>query len=46
MVGRNALVAAQPVANDLRQFATNADPVSVNLEKLTTSLTRRARSTT
>ena len=40
VVGRNALVAAQPVANDLRQFATNADPVSVNLEKLTTSLSK------
>jgi virulence factor Mce-like protein len=37
-VGRPALIAARPVVNDLRQFGTYANPVSVNLDKLTKSL--------
>jgi ABC-type transporter Mla subunit MlaD len=37
-VGRPALTAARPVVNDLRQFGTYANPVSVNLDKLTKSL--------
>jgi virulence factor Mce-like protein len=37
-VGRPALTAALPVVNDLRQFGTYANPVSVNLDKLTKSL--------
>ena len=37
-VGRPALVASQPVANDLRQFGTYANPVSQTLDKLTKSL--------
>jgi virulence factor Mce-like protein len=37
-VGTPALVAARPITNDLRQLATNADPVSKNLDDLTKSL--------
>jgi virulence factor Mce-like protein len=37
-VGTPALVASRPIANDLRQFATFADPVSKNLDLLTKSL--------
>jgi virulence factor Mce-like protein len=37
-VGRPALIAARPVVNDLRQFGTYANPLSVNLDKLTKSL--------
>jgi virulence factor Mce-like protein len=37
-VGLPALNATRPVANDLRQFATVADPVSKNLDALTKSL--------
>jgi hypothetical protein len=37
-VGLPALNATRPVANDLRQFATAADPVSKNLDALTKSL--------
>ena len=37
-VGLPALNATRPVANDLRQFATAADPVSKNLDDLTKSL--------
>jgi virulence factor Mce-like protein len=37
-VGTPALVASEPVANDLRKVATNADPVSKNLDLLTKSL--------
>ena len=38
-VGRPALVAAGPIASDLRQFATDADPLSKNLDALQKSLT-------
>jgi hypothetical protein len=38
-VGTPALVASEPVANDLRQLATNADPVSKSLDALQKSLT-------
>jgi phospholipid/cholesterol/gamma-HCH transport system substrate-binding protein len=37
-VGTPALVAARPITSDLRQLATNADPVSKNLDALTKSL--------
>jgi hypothetical protein len=37
-VGTPALVASKPIATDLAQFATNADPVSKNLDALTKSL--------
>jgi virulence factor Mce-like protein len=37
-VGRPALVAARPIANDLRQLSVDADPVSKNLDALTKSL--------
>jgi virulence factor Mce-like protein len=37
-VGRPALVASLPVATDLRQFGTYANPVSQTLDKLTKSL--------
>jgi virulence factor Mce-like protein len=38
-VGTPALVASKPIATDLAQLATNADPVSKNLDALTKSLT-------
>src|SRR5436305_6378484 len=37
-VGRPALVASKPIATDLAQFATNAEPVAKNLDALTKSL--------
>lgn len=37
-VGTPALIAARPIAGDLRQLATDADPVSKNLDDLTKSL--------
>jgi virulence factor Mce-like protein len=37
-VGTPALVSARPIANQLRQFATDADPLSKNLDLLTKSL--------
>jgi virulence factor Mce-like protein len=38
-VGTPALVASQPIATDLAQFATNADPVAKSLDALQKSLT-------
>src|SRR5437763_9554791 len=38
-VGTPALVASRPIATDLAQLATNAEPVSKNLDALTKSLT-------
>lgn len=38
-VGTPALVASKPIATDLAQLATNADPVSKNLDALQKSLT-------